>query len=281
MGNLTTNLSTTQDLGRGVPSAGEVEQFAYCAHNWFLARKGVTGQGAGSDRGIQSHVELGKAQKAIAKKQSEARSGLSWSFRILGMAGSVAFLGLELAFLRQTPEHLMFLTVALFLVSISAALLVVGLDADRTARRRTQAEKLVPGNVLDSDLAGGGTMMHDAEWGLNGKPDYILETPHGPVPVEVKTGRTPPKPFPGHALQVGCYLRLLEATTGKAPEYGLLNYPDGVFRIAWDDTLKSDLKGTLARIQEAQATGKADRDHEQPGRCKGCSRREACEQRLA
>jgi hypothetical protein len=34
-------------------------------------------------------------------------------------------------------------------------------------------------------------------------------------------------------------------------------------------------------MAEAKAAGKADRDHEQPGRCRGCARRDACEQRLA
>lgn len=263
-----------------MPSAGEVEQFAYCAHNWFLARKGVTGEGAGSERGIRTHVELGKAQKGIERQKAEYRSGMAWSFRVLGFAGSLSFLGLELAFLAQTPFHLMFLTIALFLVSISAALLVVALEAQRRYKRTEQEKGIVPGTLVDSDLAGEGQMLTDPAWDLQGRPDYILDTTHGPVPVEVKTGRTPPKPFQSHALQLGCYLRLLEVKTGQPPAYGLLNYPEGVFRIAWDDKLRDDLRTALARIKAAQAAGKADRDHEQLGRCRGCARRDACDQKL-
>ncbi|MES2153541.1 MAG: PD-(D/E)XK nuclease family protein [bacterium] len=264
-----------------MPSAGEVEQFAYCAHNWFLARHGQTGAGAGSERGVREHGRLGAAQNAIERQKAEYKSGLAWSFRVLAFAGSVSFLGLELVFLAQTPFHLMFLVTALFLVSISAALLIVALVAQRNYESGERSENLVPGLVLDSDLAGGGRVLEDPSWNLSGKPDYILKTEGGPVPVEVKTGRTPPKPFPSHALQVGCYLRLIEVTSGKAPAYGLLNYPDGVFRIAWDDKLRADLEQTLGRIAQAERAGKADRDHEQAGRCRGCSRREACDQRLA
>ncbi len=264
-----------------MPSAGEVEQFAYCAHNWFLARHGETGSGAGSQRGIQKHHEMGAAQRRIERQKNDYRSGLSWSFRVLALAGSVSFLGLELAFLRQTPYHVMFVTTALFLVSISAALMTIALYAQRDYRAAQQKQGLVPGHLLDSDLAGAGQTLEDPEWHLTGRPDYTLQTEHGPVPVEVKTGRTPPTPFPSHALQVGCYLRLIEVTSGKRPDYGLLNYPDGVFRIAWDDELQSNLRGTLDRMAEAQRTGKADRDHKQPGRCRGCSRRDACEQKLA
>ena len=101
-----------------------------------------------------------------------------------------------------------------------------------------------------------------------------------PRPVEVKTGHTPPKPYPNHVLQVSCYLRLLEAN-GRTPPYGLVNYPEGVFRIAWGEPQKADLRATLDRIEAARKAGKADRDHEQPGRCRGCARRSACEQRLA
>jgi len=264
-----------------VPSAGEVEQYGYCAHNWFLARQGRSGKGEGSDRGIEKHAALGRVQASIERQKSEYRSGLAWSFRVLAFSGSISFLGLELVLLRQNPYHLLFLTIALFLVSISAALMAVALDAQNKYRKQQRAQGIVPGHLLDSDLAGAGRTMEDPAWGITGRPDYVLQTEHGPVPVEVKTGRTPKSPFPSHALQVGCYLRLLEVETGKAPDYGLLNYPDGVFRIAWDDKLRADLQATLAKIKQAETTGKADRDHDQPGRCRGCSRRDACEQKLA
>lgn len=264
-----------------MPSAGEVEQFAYCAHNWYLARHGATGAGAGSERGIARHAELGRAQAAIEGKKEEYRSGLAWSLRMLLVVGSISFLGFELVALRASPLHILFLTIALSLTSFSAGLMAIGLHAQREYRSEQRRAGIVPGKLAGSDLAGAGELMVDPQWGLSGKPDYWIRTEHGPVPVELKTGRTPPAPFPSHALQVACYLRLLEVTTGTRPEYGLVNYPGGVFRIPWDDAARHDLQHLLSRMAEAERVGRADRDHEQPGRCRGCSRREACDQRLA
>jgi CRISPR-associated exonuclease Cas4 len=264
-----------------MPSAGEVEQFAYCAHNWWLARGGVDPTTSGSRRGIEEHARGGKAIASAEVDKTEYRRAVAWAFRFLAMAGSVTVLTLELLFLRQTPQHYLFLTLALVLVASSGGLLVIALTAQETYRATQQAGRIVPGQVVDSDLTGEGKVLTDPTLDLSGKPDYILKTAHGLVPVEVKTGQTPERPYESHVLQVASYLHLLETTTGKAPEYGLLTYPQGTFRVGWDDDLRGRLRATLARMAAAKAAGKADRDHQQPGRCRGCARRAACDQRLA
>lgn len=263
-----------------MPSAGEVEQFAYCAHNWWLARRGVDPQEQ-SRRGIAAHQASGEALAKAEEDKLEYRRAIAWAFRLLAVAASLTVLTLELLFLRQSPQHYVFLTLALVLVASSGGLLVIALTAQETYRATQQAGRLVPGQVVASDLAGEGTLLSDPALGLTGKPDYVLKTAHGLVPVEVKTGQTPPRPYESHVLQVASYLHLLESTTGSPPEYGLLTYPDGTFRIGWDADLRARLRATLERMAAAEAAGKADRDHEQPGRCRGCARRAACEQRLA
>jgi CRISPR/Cas system-associated exonuclease Cas4 (RecB family) len=265
-----------------MPSAGEVEQFGYCAHNWWLAQKGTHGgQGAGSRRGVAEHQRLGEEQQHAEGHKRDYKQGVTWSFRLLLVAGSVTFLTLELVFLRAHPQHILFLTMALVLVSASSGTMVIALDAQRRLKKVEQkGELIVSGDLLDSDLQGKGKLLHDPDWGVTGTPDYILDTPGGPVPVEVKTGHTPNRPYPNHVLQVSCYMRLLDAA-GKPPAYGLINYPDGVFRVAWGDQQKAELKAVLGRMEQAKAEGRADRDHDVPGRCKGCARRDACEQRLA
>jgi CRISPR/Cas system-associated exonuclease Cas4 (RecB family) len=262
-------------------SAGEVEQYAYCAHNWWLAQQGKTGEGAGSKRGVSEHKRLGGEQLQAEGDKRDIRQGFQWSFRLLLVACSLTLLALELVFLRAHPQHILFLTMGLVMVSASAGSMVIALDAQKRLKAtEAKGEIITTHPLLDSDLAGGGTTLQDPAWDLTGTPDYVLDTPGGPVPVEVKTGHTPAKPYPNHVLQVSCYLRLLEAN-GKAPPYGLVNYPDGVFRVAWGEPQKADLRAVLDRIAAARREGKADRDHEQPGRCRGCARRDACEQRLA
>lgn len=264
-----------------MPSAGEVERFAYCAHNWYLARRGEDPDSRSTRRGIRQHKAMDRARRRVERDLREYEDGLRWSMRILSVAASATFLTLELVLLRAHPFHWAFLLTALVLTSTSSALLVVGLLAERRAQDRQRRAGLVPGKVARAGMDGDGPVLRDAGWDLTGVPDYILDLPHGAVPVEVKTGHTPDTPHDSHRLQLACYLRLLEVRDGAPPEYGLLNYPDGVFRVAWDDGLRSHLRTTLDRMAEAEATGRADRDHEHAGRCLGCSRRDACDQRLA
>ena len=265
-----------------MPSAGEVEQFGYCAHNWWLAQQGIhRGEGEGSRRGVSEHRRLGQEQEQAEEHKRDYKQGITWSFRLLMVAGSISFLALELVFLRQHPQHILFLTMGLVLVSASSGTMVIALDAQRRLKATEAKGELILGHALvDSDLQGKGTRLTDPSWDLSGTPDYVLDTPSGPVPVEVKTGHTPNRPYANHVLQVSCYLRLLEAN-GRQPPYGLVNYPDGVFRVAWGEQQKADLRAALDRMAAAKQAGRADRDHDVPARCKGCARRDACEQRLA
>ncbi len=256
-------------------SAGEVEQYAYCAHNWLLARQGKMGRG--DDRG--HHEERGRAQQEAEAHRAASRSILNWMFLSLAMAASIAFLALELLYLRQTPHHINFLLAALVAVSASSGMLVLALVENQRSLQKARASGLPLGSV-DSDLLGSGAILQDAELNLAGRPDSILETDNGLVPVEVKSGHTPPKPYQSHRLQLACYLQLLDANGHKTAGYGLLNYPAGTFRVDWNDELKDNLQQTLHAINVARETGKADRDHNHKPRCRGCSRRHACTQSL-
>src|SRR5688572_33413694 len=73
-------------------SAGEVEQFAYCAHNWWLARQGATGEGEGSRRGVAEHKRLGKEQETVEIHRRDVHQGFKWSFRLLLVSISIAVL---------------------------------------------------------------------------------------------------------------------------------------------------------------------------------------------
>lgn len=263
-----------------MPSAGEVEQFAYCAHNWLLARTGVDPAGDGSKRGIRDHRAMGVAQGKVESDKKEYR--YAWQAALsLTMFAMALILGALAARLRGTGAEIVALVVVTIMLALgSAGLLTLALFAQRDYTRRTRKARLVPGALVASDLAGEAPLLTDKAWDLQGRPDYILQTKSGQVPVEVKTGRTPQRPYDSHRLQVACYLRLVESA-GNKPEFGLITYPDGTFRVEWDDKLRSDLKDLLGRMREARKTGKADRDHDQPSRCKGCARRDACDQKLA
>lgn len=224
---------------------------------------------------------MGAAQGEVEAQKREYRRAWAWFFRIVALACSAAVLTLEVVYLRSFGHIVILVSATGVLVAGASALMLIAIIQERRYKAGQRASRLVPGRLVASDLAGQGPLLHDPELDLHGRPDYVLETRTGLVPVEVKAGRTPQHPHLNHRLQLACYLRLLEVKTGHRPEYGLLNYPDGVFRVAWDASTEAQLRTALESIAAARAAGKADRDHDQPGRCRGCARRDACGQRLA
>lgn len=266
-----------------MPSAGQVEQFSYCAHNWWLARHGEEGKGQGSQRGLRDHSKLGEAQRDIEQGKRHEKEDFGLAMRMVGLAASIALLVVTVILAQNLSwqRQLTLAILGLVVVSASAALLVFGLIARQRYLAKQKESRIVPGELIATDLAGRTALMTDPSWDLQGRPDYLLSTHEGPVPVEVKTGHTPQRPYESHTLQLACYLRLLQVQEGKAPAYGVLQYPDGVFRVNWDPALEAKLRATLDRMAQAERDGKADRDHEQAGRCRGCSRRAVCDQRLA
>ncbi|HEX9907145.1 MAG TPA: CRISPR-associated protein Cas4 [Thermoplasmata archaeon] len=117
--------------------------------------------------------------------------------------------------------------------------------------------------------------------GLLGRPDYIIKLGDQLIPVEEKKGRTPRGPLFSHILQVAAYCLLIEDSTGKAPHYGILKYPEHEHEIEYDADLKNLLLTKLEEMRNIMDIGEAHRNHNRPGKCKNCSRRDGCPEKLA
>jgi CRISPR-associated exonuclease Cas4 len=159
-----------------------------------------------------------------------------------------------------------------------AALLWVGGN-----RRRVQSG-LPAGDVIYNDTGAwraNNHVLHAADVRLAGKPDYLVEQADGGViPVEVKSGPAPTRPWAGQVLQLAAYCLLVESTYGVRPPYGILQYQDRAFAIEYTAELEDDL---LDLLDEMRATGAEDDvlpDHNQPRRCARCGVRDACDRRL-
>jgi len=71
--------------------------------------------------------------------------------------------------------------------------------------------------------------------GLTGKPDYLVETNDGLVPVELKSRECPRSgPYAGDAAQLIAYCVLVEDTTGVAPAHGIVQYADWFWQISYN-----------------------------------------------
>ncbi|TLZ52494.1 MAG: CRISPR-associated protein Cas4 [Methanobacteriota archaeon] len=124
-------------------------------------------------------------------------------------------------------------------------------------------------------------LLVSEKYGLRGRPDYVIAEGDVLIPVEVKTGRTPRGPLFSHILQLAAYCLLVEETSGKAPPHGIIKYEGASHEIEYNPDLKKLVVGKLEEMRAALRKGEAHRNHQRPGKCIHCSRREVCPERLA
>ncbi len=150
-------------------------------------------------------------------------------------------------------------------------------------RRRAARLGLPSGRVTFIDttgLARPERPLYDRDLDLIGRPDYLMETPGGPVPVEVKSGRSPAAPYDSHILQLAAYCRLAQVSRGQRPPHGILRYADRTFAIDYTPGLENALLDALAEMRRAEGSAPG-RSHDSPQRCRGCGYRQECDQSLA
>ncbi len=116
---------------------------------------------------------------------------------------------------------------------------------------------------------------------LVGKPDYLVQRWRYVLPVEVKSGQAPSEPYRSHVLQLAAYCLLVEETYDHRPPYGLIHYADRTFAVNYTRELEQALLDTIAWMREDMQDGQADRNHNDPARCRACSYVAYCDQQLA
>jgi CRISPR-associated exonuclease Cas4 len=164
-----------------------------------------------------------------------------------------------------------------FIILASAILVLV------SANRKKKSLGLPSGKIIYSDPGILGRVekpLYDPELGLTGKPDYIVEKRGRLIPVEVKSGWAPEKPYDSHIMQLAGYCLLLERNYKKRPPYGLLKYKNRTFAIRYTDELRENIIALVEEIRSQKEYGELDRSHHNPNRCERCGFRFDCDQRL-
>lgn len=153
------------------------------------------------------------------------------------------------------------------------------------SRRRQEASGLPAGIIRFSDTGAwfrNEESLFAADVRLAGKPDYLVEERNGMiVPVELKSGRAPEKPWPGHVYQLAAYCLLVEENYGVRPDYGIIQYADRAFAVDYSEELEQELLDLLMEMREDSFESAVDRDHQDGRRCRRCGVRTHCDQRLA
>ncbi|MCX8174294.1 MAG: Dna2/Cas4 domain-containing protein [Thermoplasmata archaeon] len=116
---------------------------------------------------------------------------------------------------------------------------------------------------------------------LSGTPDLILKSGETLIPVEIKTGRVPRGPHFSHIMQLIAYCYIIEDLRGKPPPYGILRYGSTDFEIEYTPELKNLLERKMEEMRQAlSGEMEVHRNHSRAGKCRNCSRRKICPERL-
>jgi CRISPR-associated exonuclease Cas4 len=115
---------------------------------------------------------------------------------------------------------------------------------------------------------------------LTGRPDYLVRVREGVIPVEVKSGAAPARPYEAHVLQLAAYCLLVEEGEARPVPYGIIKYDDKAFEIDYTPALRERLLGTLDAIRAGLEAPDVRRNHHDARRCAACGYREGCEERL-
>lgn len=115
---------------------------------------------------------------------------------------------------------------------------------------------------------------------LVGRPDYLIENKQGLVPVEVKSGRTPTRPFESHILQLAAYCALVQRNFDQRPAYGIIRYPERSFTVEYTEKLERQLMALLDEMRAGLSRRELHRSHQVTAKCRSCGYFELCPERL-
>lgn len=170
---------------------------------------------------------------------------------------------------------------------MAATLVVLAIALFLLAARSRRQTGIPAGEVFYQDLRGqpffGKPLRSDA-LGISGKPDCLVRTADGTVPVELKNSSRPPARggvYANHMIQALAYCALVEDRMKVRVPYALVIYAgQQVRKVDFTDARRQWLLQTIHEVQAARARLSANRNHEHRGRCTGCGVRSRCDQAL-
>lgn len=167
------------------------------------------------------------------------------------------------------------------LLAAAIVLLAMALWLALRARRGRQQSGLPQGRLVYADTGRWSAVARpyfSPRYRLTGKPDYLVDSDDGLVPVEVKKTTAPAggRAYPSHVMQLAAYCLLVEEAHGKMPPYGLVRYDDATVRIDYTADLRSALLEMLDAVRVSRSQKNVHRSHHDPARCRACGVRHAC-----
>ena len=174
---------------------------------------------------------------------------------------------------------MLLLIISGFLLCIAMVIFISAKAFSARARQLKLQHSIPSGAITYTDLNRPAESLFSPRYRLAGKPDYIVQTADGHIPVEFKSGH---HTFPqkNHILQLAAYCQLLEDQFGEFVPYGALVYNNKSHTIAFDPKLRFELETTMKQMRTMLKQGKIQMNHHDPHRCAVCSMRSYCSEKL-
>ena len=151
----------------------------------------------------------------------------------------------------------------------------------RNLKRLKIKYSIQAGKITYSDLNTPAKPLFSKRYRISGKPDYIVKRDGHYFPVEIKTGNHH-EPKKNHIFQLAAYCQILEENYGGFIPYGILVYSDTSqqFKIPFNPKIRFELESTVNKMRKSLKTGKIKRNHNDSKRCKSCSMRTYCDEKI-
>ena len=118
--------------------------------------------------------------------------------------------------------------------------------------------------------------LFSKKYNLKGKPDFILHTKDGLLPLEIKSTPRPEQPYFSHVMQLISYCLLMEEERNIRSKYGFIQYKGGQpFYIPYTEKMKAYLIKIMDEMRYYLDSGiqpVANRRY----KCEKCSYKEDC-----
>jgi len=140
--------------------------------------------------------------------------------------------------------------------------------------------KIQQGKITYSDLNKPARPFFSKKYRIAGKPDYVIQKKERFIPVELKTGSYN-SPHKNHVFQLASYCHLLEENYNVFVPYGILVYNnDTQFKIPFNPQLRFELENSIKQMRHVLKTNKISRNHDNIFRCRNCSMRQYCNNKI-
>ncbi len=148
------------------------------------------------------------------------------------------------------------------------------------ARKIKKSNNIQDGKITYTDLNKPSKPFFSKKYRLAGKPDYIVEKNGIFYPVEYKAGNHN-FPLKNHVLQLASYCHLIEENYGGFVPYGILVYDKNKsFKIPYNPAVRFELESNIQKIRTSIKTGRIKRNHSNRSKCKYCSMKEHCDDKI-